>query len=803
MINGKVAVHLRAPVLSASGYGVHARQVIDYLLSDDRFIVFLENIPWGNCPFVHDYDFEDKDRLNRYYSAVVNYEQAQQHGVQYDISLQVTIPNEFTRRAAVNIGVTAGIEVDLCTLEWINACNEMDMIIVPSEFSRTVLSQTVYEMVNKATGETRQVKLQTPIYVIPEWFEKPTGELPDLGLKFNTKKNLLFVGLWGNKGGFGEDRKNVADLIRLFLTHFGDNPDYGLILKTNIITNSPEDLHYTKEKIIQIKQNFKDVKSKIYLLHEHLSEAEMWSLYHHPDILGMVSLTHGEGWGLPLLEAAAAGLPVIATNWSGHKDFLREKHGFIPIDFELRKVPKCQVWDGVIREDSKWACVDEQDFKRRLKKFLESPKPVQKLAKENIAWLEENFSKSAVMKKWREFFDSLLQPIQDIPEISRQEVEEDPTLLQELNHRKIVVNKAKELEDKLGLSKSKDRKRVLFVMPRSFGDVVIATSIANSLIANRHSDDDFYFATSSEYIEVLDGLKERYSNFTPIIWDEQLMNAEIAREIFDYIYNPTVNVQYVFSNWTLGNGEFGVRLLEEYAKSCNLAPNEVLPYMLGPKRCELPKKQYVAITAVQSKHAKEYKYWKDVVHNLKQMADIEVVQLGMKTEKLIDGCLDYRDKTFNETIYIVSRALLHISPDTGTAHVAAAMHVPHIVLFGQTSPYQCSPLLFNPKVRQIVIDSATAPEKRTYRDVDINIVNGKNTISQISPKTVCEQAFEILKGIKTGETHLPVLRLDKKKIDELTNEWYDSEDKTMSLREYLGLTQEQHASFIRGAFEDM
>ena len=35
--------------------------------------------------------------------------------------------------------------------------------------------------------------------------------------------------------------------------------------------------------------------------------------------------THGEGFGLPLYEGSSAGLPVIATDWSGHLDFLSMK----------------------------------------------------------------------------------------------------------------------------------------------------------------------------------------------------------------------------------------------------------------------------------------------------------------------------------------------------------------------------------------------------------------------------------------------------------------------------------------------
>ena len=34
-----------------------------------------------------------------------------------------------------------------------------------------------------------------------------------------------------------------------------------------------------------------------------MSEAEMTALYQHPKVKGMVSISHGEGFGLPLFEA--------------------------------------------------------------------------------------------------------------------------------------------------------------------------------------------------------------------------------------------------------------------------------------------------------------------------------------------------------------------------------------------------------------------------------------------------------------------------------------------------------------------
>ena len=42
----------------------------------------------------------------------------------------------------------------------------------------------------------------------------------------------------------------------------------------------------------------------------------------HPKIKAHISFTKGEGFGRPLLEASVSGKPVIASNWSGHIDFL-------------------------------------------------------------------------------------------------------------------------------------------------------------------------------------------------------------------------------------------------------------------------------------------------------------------------------------------------------------------------------------------------------------------------------------------------------------------------------------------------
>ena len=94
-----------------------------------------------------------------------------------------------------------------------------------------------------------------------------------------------------------------------------------------------------------------DIKCKIYLVHGDLTDEEMTGLYQHPKIKCLISTTHGEGYGLPLFEAAYNGLPVICTNWSGQKDFLyiTQKNGkrkpmFGSVEYDLQPVQK-EAWD--------------------------------------------------------------------------------------------------------------------------------------------------------------------------------------------------------------------------------------------------------------------------------------------------------------------------------------------------------------------------------------------------------------------------------------------------------------------------
>ena len=71
----------------------------------------------------------------------------------------------------------------------------------------------------------------------------------------------------------------------------------------------------------------------------------------------MVSFTKGEGYGRPLAEFARTGKPILASNWSGHVDFLNSKYHIL-LPGKLTPVHKSAQMKGMINDGTQWFTVD-------------------------------------------------------------------------------------------------------------------------------------------------------------------------------------------------------------------------------------------------------------------------------------------------------------------------------------------------------------------------------------------------------------------------------------------------------------
>ena len=388
---------VRGPALSRSGYGEQTRFALRALKQyEDRFNILLINIPWGQTGWIS----EDTDERKWLDFLLVRTQQYINEQMPIDIVLHVTIPNEWEKTPALNIGYTAGIETTKVSPQWIEKANQMDKIIVVSNHSKNIYEQTEYQVVNENSNEVVKIKTNTPIEVIN--YAVRDTEFKKIDIDFEYDFNFVAVAQMG-------PRKNLVNTIKWFIDEFHDD-EVGLLVKTNIGNCSTADRMLTEEKFKELIKEYPDKKCKIYLLHGDLTLKEMNYIYCHPKIKCYVTLTHGEGFGLPVFEAAYHGLPVIAPRWSGQNDFLhapvksknRKKAKLRPlfcrVDYTLRPIPPEAVWDSVLQADSMWCYPSEQDYKKKLRDMLDNHTKYKSMATQLKKHILSNFTEEVQYK---------------------------------------------------------------------------------------------------------------------------------------------------------------------------------------------------------------------------------------------------------------------------------------------------------------------------------------------------------------------------------------------------------------------
>tara|TARA_R110001583_G_scaffold86442_4_gene225766 strand:- start:1924 stop:3177 length:1254 start_codon:yes stop_codon:yes gene_type:complete len=394
----KHKILVKGPVLTRSGYGEQSRFALEALRSrEDLFDIYIQPLQWGKTSWIAEQS-EQKEWIDSIIEKTIGFIQ---QGGKFDLSLQITIPNEFEEMATVNVGYTAGIESTLVSAEWLQIINQiMNSVIVVSSFSTVAFKETTYS--GEIDGRPAILKLEKPIDYV-NYAVKEYEDVEPLDIKFKNEINFLSVAQWG-------PRKNMANTVKWFIEEFHDD-EVGLVVKTNIAKNSVIDRDHMYRRLKdQINATYPDKKCKIYLIHGDMTEAEMHALYKHPNIKAMISFPHGEGFGLPLFEAAYSALPIVCTGWSGQMDFLCDESGkdqFYNVSFDINQIPDEVVWEKVLIKESSWAYPRETSAKEQMRKCYNDIVSgegynTQKYALE----LKERFSKEKMYSKFVELIQS-------------------------------------------------------------------------------------------------------------------------------------------------------------------------------------------------------------------------------------------------------------------------------------------------------------------------------------------------------------------------------------------------------------
>ena len=420
-----------APVTTVSGYGAHARNILLSLIKMDKFDIKVISINWGETPM------NALDENNEEHKLILDLIHPGPLHSQPDIWMQCTIPNEFQKVGKYNIGITAGVETDICSHEWIEGCNRMDLVLVPSKHAKNVLLNTSYEKRDKNTNQTvGNLSIKVPIEILHEGVrteiygksntmdEKLTETLNEIDEKFV----YLFVGHW-LKGDFGQDRKDISGMIFTFLETFANKPNKpALLLKCSSGTFSVSDKSRIIEKINLIKSmsNKTDLPN-VYLLHGDLTDSEMNTLYNHEKVKALVSFTKGEGYGRPIAEFITSGKPVIVSDWSGHTDFVN-KNFHVLLKGEVKPVHKSAVWEGIINDGSSWFTVDYQSAAIELDKVHKNYQKYLMSSKRSVRELEKLWSFDAMHEKFVDILQNNLPVFSKKLELNLPQLKKLPTL---------------------------------------------------------------------------------------------------------------------------------------------------------------------------------------------------------------------------------------------------------------------------------------------------------------------------------------------------------------------------------------
>jgi len=381
----KPLIVISCPIDTFSGYGARSRDFVLPIVKSGNFDVKILAQRWGNTPWGF-LDSNNPDHKLLKDCILPN----PQLPKQPDCWIQITVPNEFQPVGKFNIGVTAGIETTLCDPTWIDGLNRMNLNLVSSNFTKQTFENSKFEEKdNQSHQVVRRVELTSPIEVLFEGINNEIykkldsieGEINDVINDLVTEDfNFLYVGHW-LQGELGQDRKDTGMLIKTFLETFRDKKSKpGLIVKTSSATYSVLDREEMLDKIRRIQESVGGDLPNVYLLHGELEDKQVNELYNHPKVKAFATFTKGEGYGRPLLESSVAQKPVIASNWSGHTDFLDPEMS-IMLPGELTNVHPSAAVANMITTESKWFTVDYkkasdvfEDIYKNYKKYVDGAK---------------------------------------------------------------------------------------------------------------------------------------------------------------------------------------------------------------------------------------------------------------------------------------------------------------------------------------------------------------------------------------------------------------------------------------------
>lgn len=253
--------------------------------------------------------------------------------------------------------------------------NMADFLLVSSDFTKNVL---------KDSGVNTEMRMVRPYIDIHKFKYIPRHR------KESDPFTFLHIGVM-------QERKNTHQCLDGYLAAFPDNGKTKLIIKSGDF-GDVSSLRPKCEGRKDIEIIFTDGMKPFPL-------EELMKLYERADCY--VNISHGEGIGMPDLEAMATGLPVIGSNWDTRGLFIDDDVGYV---VKLTGHVPAYRHSGIEEDCGVWAAFDGNDYVRILKHVAEHKEEAREKGRKSAEKILNNFrSDQAAMD-----LDKVLMEIYDI-----------------------------------------------------------------------------------------------------------------------------------------------------------------------------------------------------------------------------------------------------------------------------------------------------------------------------------------------------------------------------------------------------
>jgi len=427
--------------------------------------------------------------------------------------------------------------------------------------------------------------------------------------------------------GPNQIRKDYPRLIKAFSMIKEEQPNAKLYLHCNSVG---------AYNIIQTAEDYGLQSGDLIMRKEgvHYAATDMPNLYHAFDCFVNCSLQEGLSW--TTLEAMLCGIPVIASNSTAHIELLDDAGALVRCE-DLTYLPLFGKRGETLIEA--FAC-NPQDIAEAMDRVMTN-----KLVRDRMTLFGRDFG-----LQWLEDVSDINNVLEEVLEVERVIPVEEKTLA------------------------------ILFAQHSAGGDVLMTTRCLKGL-KERHPDLPLHYMTQPQYVDIVAD--------NPLIdmvipeWDESQLKK------YRIVYNPH-GERILPGQW--GRNANSI-LADFYWRVLYLdRPDDFYIHKeKPPNRLALPEVPFCVVhTTGGDSHFRTYKYMANVCKYL-EAKGYPTIQIGGPDDYPAGASFDWRGLRRTQDAWIMSKARFAVTVDSFHSHLAGALGVSQVALYGSGNASVCQP----------------------------------------------------------------------------------------------------------------